>query len=108
MRRWIQGGGESGRLGAWPTTRPILVGTRAEFKFNEVNVPVLRRDLGRIKVGRSAWDRAYKDSIRMALVPGRGASTIRKSKTGTLGELGTYFREFYALFQESCFGRHPY
>eukprot|EP00983_Pelagomonas_calceolata_P047479 1140663-Pelagomonas_calceolata.AAC.1 len=45
---------------------------------NEVDIPVLRKDLGRMKVGSSAWDRAHKESIRAALVAGRGASTIRE------------------------------
>eukprot|EP00983_Pelagomonas_calceolata_P061250 1146749-Pelagomonas_calceolata.AAC.1 len=52
---------------------------RAEFPFNKVDVPVLRRDLGGFKMSLSAWDRAHKDSIRAALVPGRGASTIREN-----------------------------
>eukprot|EP00983_Pelagomonas_calceolata_P117012 1160375-Pelagomonas_calceolata.AAC.3 len=50
------------------------VGIRAEFEFNKMNGPVSRRDFSRIKVGRSAWDRAHKDSISVTLVPGRGAS----------------------------------
>eukprot|EP00983_Pelagomonas_calceolata_P023363 735420-Pelagomonas_calceolata.AAC.1 len=50
---------------------------RAEFHFNKMYVPVLRRDLGGIKVGLSAWNRAHKESNRAALVPGRGASNIR-------------------------------
>eukprot|EP00983_Pelagomonas_calceolata_P051464 1142424-Pelagomonas_calceolata.AAC.4 len=37
-----------------------------QIKSNKVNVPILRRDLCRIKVGGSAWDRAHKDSIRAA------------------------------------------
>eukprot|EP00983_Pelagomonas_calceolata_P098595 1158368-Pelagomonas_calceolata.AAC.14 len=44
-----------------------------------MNAPVLGRDLSRIKVGRPAWDRVHKDSIRAALVSVRGASTIRGS-----------------------------
>eukprot|EP00983_Pelagomonas_calceolata_P023713 746587-Pelagomonas_calceolata.AAC.1 len=48
------------------------------FQFNKENVPVLRRDLGRIKVSLSAWIRAHKGSIRAALVPGRGASKEKK------------------------------
>eukprot|EP00983_Pelagomonas_calceolata_P050385 1141950-Pelagomonas_calceolata.AAC.5 len=44
------------------------VGIRAEFKFNKMNVPILEKDLSRIKVVRLAWDRARKDSIRAALV----------------------------------------
>eukprot|EP00983_Pelagomonas_calceolata_P048609 1141135-Pelagomonas_calceolata.AAC.2 len=50
-----------------------------DSKFNKVDVPTLRRDLGRIKVSLSAWDRALKDSIRAALAPGRGASTLREN-----------------------------
>eukprot|EP00983_Pelagomonas_calceolata_P110755 1159709-Pelagomonas_calceolata.AAC.4 len=46
--------------------------------FNKVYVSVLRRDLRRIKVSLSAWDRSHKDNIRAALVPGRGAITIRE------------------------------
>eukprot|EP00983_Pelagomonas_calceolata_P044982 1139512-Pelagomonas_calceolata.AAC.2 len=42
-----------------------------------VNVPVSQKNLSRIKVGGPAWDRAHKDSIRAALVSGRGASTIK-------------------------------
>eukprot|EP00983_Pelagomonas_calceolata_P023314 734359-Pelagomonas_calceolata.AAC.1 len=49
-----------------------------EFQFNEVDISILRKDLGRTKVGSSAWDRAHKESIRAALVAGRGASTIRE------------------------------
>eukprot|EP00983_Pelagomonas_calceolata_P050038 1141775-Pelagomonas_calceolata.AAC.2 len=40
------------------------LGTRAEFKVDKVNVPVLRRDLSRIKVSALAWERAHKDSVR--------------------------------------------
>eukprot|EP00983_Pelagomonas_calceolata_P064817 1148298-Pelagomonas_calceolata.AAC.1 len=50
--------------------------------FNKVNVPVLRRDLVRIKVSLCAWDRAHEDSIRAALVPGRGANAIRRTQSG--------------------------
>eukprot|EP00983_Pelagomonas_calceolata_P079610 1154763-Pelagomonas_calceolata.AAC.1 len=50
--------------------------------FIKVNVSILRRDLRRIKVSLSAWVRAHKDSIRAALVAGRGASTIREKKSG--------------------------
>eukprot|EP00983_Pelagomonas_calceolata_P028458 891123-Pelagomonas_calceolata.AAC.1 len=39
-----------------------------------MNVPVMRRDLSRINVRRSTWDRAHKNSIRAALVPSRGES----------------------------------
>eukprot|EP00983_Pelagomonas_calceolata_P056413 1144581-Pelagomonas_calceolata.AAC.13 len=42
------------------------VSIRAEFKFNKMNIPLLRRNLGSIKVGGSAWDRAHKDGIRAA------------------------------------------
>eukprot|EP00983_Pelagomonas_calceolata_P066455 1149052-Pelagomonas_calceolata.AAC.1 len=58
----------------------VLIGlvSWTKFHFNKVNVPVLRRDLGRIKVSLSAWDRAHKDSIRATLVPGREASTVRE------------------------------
>eukprot|EP00983_Pelagomonas_calceolata_P041146 1137937-Pelagomonas_calceolata.AAC.3 len=45
---------------------------------NKVNIPVLKRDLGRVKVSLSTWDRAHKDSVRAALVPVRGADTIRE------------------------------
>eukprot|EP00983_Pelagomonas_calceolata_P060232 1146286-Pelagomonas_calceolata.AAC.2 len=37
--------------------------------FNKVNVSALRRDLGRIKVSLSAWDRAHKDNIRAKRPP---------------------------------------
>eukprot|EP00983_Pelagomonas_calceolata_P004176 135709-Pelagomonas_calceolata.AAC.1 len=50
-----------------------------ELRFNKVNFSVLRSDLRRIKVSLSAWDRSHKEDIRAALVPGRGASTIRKN-----------------------------
>eukprot|EP00983_Pelagomonas_calceolata_P010664 345026-Pelagomonas_calceolata.AAC.1 len=56
------------------------VGVWTKYQF-KVNIPVLRspcRDLGRINVSLFAWDRAHKDSIRTALVPGRGANTIRE------------------------------
>eukprot|EP00983_Pelagomonas_calceolata_P050073 1141794-Pelagomonas_calceolata.AAC.1 len=43
-----------------------------------MNVPISRRDFGRIKVVRSTWGRAHKDSIRATLVSGRGASTSRE------------------------------
>eukprot|EP00983_Pelagomonas_calceolata_P048859 1141249-Pelagomonas_calceolata.AAC.1 len=56
-----------GRVGAW-----------AKFELNKVDISVLRRDLGRIKVDLLAWDRVHKESIRTALVPGRGVSTIRE------------------------------
>eukprot|EP00983_Pelagomonas_calceolata_P083831 1156238-Pelagomonas_calceolata.AAC.2 len=62
-----------------------------------MNVPVLRRDLGRIDVGRSSWDRAHKDSIRAAMVSGRGASTIKENPVRDSS--GDIFRDFYALFQ---------
>eukprot|EP00983_Pelagomonas_calceolata_P034431 1079090-Pelagomonas_calceolata.AAC.1 len=47
---------------------------KAEFQVNKADVPVLRRDLGRIKVSLSARNRAHHESIRAALVPGRGTS----------------------------------
>eukprot|EP00983_Pelagomonas_calceolata_P064642 1148225-Pelagomonas_calceolata.AAC.2 len=55
------------------------VGVWTGFQLNKVDIPVLRRDFERIKVGLSAWDRAHKEGIRAALVAGRGASTIRKN-----------------------------
>eukprot|EP00983_Pelagomonas_calceolata_P080892 1155340-Pelagomonas_calceolata.AAC.1 len=45
-------------------------------------IPILRRDLSRINICESAWDRAHKDSIRAAWVSGRGAS--RKKNRSTL------------------------
>eukprot|EP00983_Pelagomonas_calceolata_P040908 1137819-Pelagomonas_calceolata.AAC.4 len=47
-----------------------------------VNVPILRRDLGRIKVSLSAWDRALKDSIRVALVPAEEPVPVGKTQSG--------------------------
>eukprot|EP00983_Pelagomonas_calceolata_P043206 1138816-Pelagomonas_calceolata.AAC.2 len=75
------------------------VGIRAQFKWNKMNVPVLRKDLSRIKVGRLAWDRVLKDSIRAALVPGRGASTIWENLIRDSS--GDVVRESYALIEES-------
>eukprot|EP00983_Pelagomonas_calceolata_P121834 1160839-Pelagomonas_calceolata.AAC.6 len=75
------------------------VGIRAELDLNKVNVPVLGRDLIRVKVGRSAWDRAHKANVRAALVPGRGASTIRE-KTVRNGS-GNVLSDFYSLLEES-------
>eukprot|EP00983_Pelagomonas_calceolata_P069561 1150406-Pelagomonas_calceolata.AAC.2 len=72
---------------------------RAKFKVNKMNVLVLRKDLSRINVCGSAWDRAHKCSIRVALVSGRGASTIRENPVRD--SLGDVFRDFNALFQES-------
>eukprot|EP00983_Pelagomonas_calceolata_P047310 1140571-Pelagomonas_calceolata.AAC.1 len=43
------------------------IGIREDFESNKVNVPVLRRDLSRIKVRRPAWDRGHKGSSRAAL-----------------------------------------
>eukprot|EP00983_Pelagomonas_calceolata_P081337 1155536-Pelagomonas_calceolata.AAC.1 len=124
------------------------VGIRAEFEFNKVIAPVLKRDLRGINVLAlklhaqsvqfayefastrralektsfnshhqnqawttasnppdprlvstacvvflvfsvcgSAWDKVHKDSIRAALVPGRGSSTIRGSKSGRAGDV---------------------
>eukprot|EP00983_Pelagomonas_calceolata_P012063 387047-Pelagomonas_calceolata.AAC.1 len=42
-----------------------------------MNVPVMRKDLRRINVCKSNWDRAHKDSIRATLVSGRGAMAWR-------------------------------
>eukprot|EP00983_Pelagomonas_calceolata_P008984 292160-Pelagomonas_calceolata.AAC.8 len=60
---------------------------------------LFEEDISRIKVGRSASDRAHKDSTRAALVPGRGASTIRENTVRDSLEDG--FKDFYALSQES-------
>eukprot|EP00983_Pelagomonas_calceolata_P071568 1151310-Pelagomonas_calceolata.AAC.1 len=49
-------------------------------------------------MGCSPWDRAHKDSIRTALVSGRGASTIGKSPVRNFP--GDVFRDFNALFLE--------
>eukprot|EP00983_Pelagomonas_calceolata_P064823 1148302-Pelagomonas_calceolata.AAC.2 len=67
----------AGMLGRCNFQSRKKVGIRAECKLNKTDVPVLGRVLSRIKLGRPAWDRAQKDSIRAALVSGRGASTIR-------------------------------
>eukprot|EP00983_Pelagomonas_calceolata_P025308 793924-Pelagomonas_calceolata.AAC.1 len=64
-----------------------------------MNVPVLRKDLSRIKVVRSIWDRAHKDSIRAALVPGRGANTIGKNLVSNSS--GDILKDFFALIQYS-------
>eukprot|EP00983_Pelagomonas_calceolata_P016838 530116-Pelagomonas_calceolata.AAC.1 len=58
------------------------VGIRAVIKLYKINVPVLRRDLIRIKLNRPAWDKVHKDSIRAALMPGRGARTVREKLQG--------------------------
>eukprot|EP00983_Pelagomonas_calceolata_P070451 1150789-Pelagomonas_calceolata.AAC.2 len=63
------------------------VGIRAELKSNKIDIPVLRRDLNRIELGRMAWNRAQEHSIRAALVPGRGASTIWKTMPGIAWEM---------------------
>eukprot|EP00983_Pelagomonas_calceolata_P031527 988919-Pelagomonas_calceolata.AAC.1 len=57
-----------------------------------MNVPILRRDLGRIKVVRLTWDRVHKDSINLmvTLVTGRGAIT---KGTPSLELFGRYFQE---------------
>eukprot|EP00983_Pelagomonas_calceolata_P015181 483085-Pelagomonas_calceolata.AAC.1 len=49
-------------------------------------------------MGCSLWDRAHKDSIRTAFVPGRGARTIGKSPVRNIP--GDIFRNFNALFLE--------
>eukprot|EP00983_Pelagomonas_calceolata_P045512 1139770-Pelagomonas_calceolata.AAC.1 len=82
------------------------VGIRADFIFNKMNVPVLRRDLSRTKVGRWAWDRAHRESVRAALVPGREASVIREYPVRESS--GDVLRDFNALFQGSHLGRYPY
>eukprot|EP00983_Pelagomonas_calceolata_P059630 1146012-Pelagomonas_calceolata.AAC.1 len=69
-------GKSAGTLGSCSSHGGIRVGIRAEFKSNKVNVPIVRRNLNGIKVGRPTSDRAHKDSIRAPLVSGRGASTI--------------------------------
>eukprot|EP00983_Pelagomonas_calceolata_P006553 215345-Pelagomonas_calceolata.AAC.1 len=38
-----------------------------KFEFNKMNVPILRRVFGKIKVVKLTWDRAHKDSIRATL-----------------------------------------
>eukprot|EP00983_Pelagomonas_calceolata_P052290 1142783-Pelagomonas_calceolata.AAC.3 len=48
---------------------------------------LLRRDLRRIKVSLSAWNRPHKDNIRAALMPSRGASTIKKKQSGMAREM---------------------
>eukprot|EP00983_Pelagomonas_calceolata_P013160 420444-Pelagomonas_calceolata.AAC.1 len=63
-----------GMLGSCSFQRNRGIRVWTEFQLNKVDIPVLRRDLGRIMVGLSAWDRAHKESIRAALVAGRGAS----------------------------------
>eukprot|EP00967_Tisochrysis_lutea_P115048 scaffold183922_cov18-Tisochrysis_lutea.AAC.1 len=75
------------------------VGIRAEFKFYKTNVSVLRRDLCRIRVGKLAWNKAHKDSIRASLVPGRGSSNVRENPFRD--NLGDAFRDFYTLLQAS-------
>eukprot|EP00983_Pelagomonas_calceolata_P122197 1160884-Pelagomonas_calceolata.AAC.15 len=64
-----------------------------------MNVPVLGRDLSRIKVGSLSWDRAHKDSVRAALVSGRGASTVLENPVRD--HSGDVFRDSYAPIQES-------
>eukprot|EP00983_Pelagomonas_calceolata_P007014 228190-Pelagomonas_calceolata.AAC.1 len=90
-------GYSAGMLGRCGFQSGKRVGIRAEFEFNKMNVPVLGSDLPRIKVGRPGWDRAHKDSIRTALVSGRGASTIRENPVRDSS--GDVFRDFYALIQ---------
>eukprot|EP00983_Pelagomonas_calceolata_P054117 1143571-Pelagomonas_calceolata.AAC.2 len=74
------------------------VGIRAESKSNKMNVPVLRKDLSRIKVGKPTWDRAH-NSIRAALVSGRGASTSRENPVRDSSR--DVFRDLYAILEES-------
>eukprot|EP00983_Pelagomonas_calceolata_P129277 1161593-Pelagomonas_calceolata.AAC.1 len=57
-------------------------------ELHKVNVPVLRRDLSRIKVGESAWARVHIDRIRAALMQGRGANAMtKKSRSGKAREI---------------------
>eukprot|EP00983_Pelagomonas_calceolata_P023503 740009-Pelagomonas_calceolata.AAC.1 len=86
-------------LGSYSFQSGEGVGMRAGYNFNKMNVPVLGRDLGRIQVGKPAWDRAHEDSIRAALVPGKGASTIRKKTVKN--STGDILRDFCVLLQES-------
>eukprot|EP00983_Pelagomonas_calceolata_P117575 1160428-Pelagomonas_calceolata.AAC.11 len=60
-----------------------------------MDVPVLRRDLSRIKVGSSSWDREHKESIRAALAPSRGANTIRENPVRDCS--GDVFREMFSI-----------
>eukprot|EP00983_Pelagomonas_calceolata_P020741 651593-Pelagomonas_calceolata.AAC.1 len=64
-----------------------------------MNVLILRKDFGRIKVMRSTWDRAHKDSIRATLVSSRGSSTIREKPVRNCSR--DIFRDLYSLLQES-------
>eukprot|EP00983_Pelagomonas_calceolata_P018397 575972-Pelagomonas_calceolata.AAC.1 len=90
-------GYSAGMLGRCSFQSGKGVGIRAGFKSNKMDVPILGRYLSRIKLGRPAWDRAHKDSIRAALVLGRGASTIRENPVRDSS--GDIFRDFYALIQ---------
>eukprot|EP00983_Pelagomonas_calceolata_P007798 255254-Pelagomonas_calceolata.AAC.1 len=49
-------------------------------------------------MGCSPWDRAHKDSIRTALMSGRGARTIGKSPVRNI--LGDVFGDFNVMFFE--------
>eukprot|EP00983_Pelagomonas_calceolata_P129339 1161597-Pelagomonas_calceolata.AAC.3 len=62
---------------------------------------VRRRGTGfypRVKMVCPPWDRSHKDSVRTALVSGRGARTIGKSPVRNIP--GDDFRDFNALFLE--------
>eukprot|EP00983_Pelagomonas_calceolata_P111025 1159739-Pelagomonas_calceolata.AAC.10 len=65
-----------GMVGSCSSPSEEMVGIRA--KFNKVNVPVLKRDPSGINVGGSAWDREHEDSIRPAVMLGKGAGTNRE------------------------------
>eukprot|EP00983_Pelagomonas_calceolata_P008138 264713-Pelagomonas_calceolata.AAC.1 len=78
MKRKVYAGHRLHALRKGPLTSK-LARASSLFNLNKVYVPVLRRDLGKIKVRLSTWDRAHKDSIRAALVLSRGASTIREN-----------------------------
>eukprot|EP00983_Pelagomonas_calceolata_P042862 1138686-Pelagomonas_calceolata.AAC.2 len=67
-------------------------GISAEFEFSKINIPVLRRDLSRMKVGRSAWDRAHKGSIRAALVLDRANNIGEKLKLSLLQIMRHYVK----------------
>eukprot|EP00983_Pelagomonas_calceolata_P043447 1138897-Pelagomonas_calceolata.AAC.2 len=55
------------------------VSVRAELKFHKVDISVVGRYHLRVEMGGSPLDRSHKCGIRMALMPGKGASTIGKS-----------------------------
>eukprot|EP00983_Pelagomonas_calceolata_P004240 137936-Pelagomonas_calceolata.AAC.1 len=63
-----------------------------------------------MKASLSAWDRSHEDKIRAALVPSRGASTIRRNPVWN-GSIDV-FKEVLGLVSPdprvSHYGRHPY